>query len=149
MAILILCDQPDELDAMLQLAGDAGFDAVNGFKHPAAALDWCETHVPDLVLVDFLMRASDGLEVIRRLRAMPALGGVPLVLMLPHGFEAVSAAAIAQGASDFLAKPVDPSEFVSRARNLLELRRLRALSGPGAERWHTGATQRMNVVHVH
>ena len=150
MSILILCDQPDELDAMLQLAEDAGFEAVDGFKHPAAALDWCESHVPDLVLVDFLMRASDGLEVIRRLRAMRALRGVPLVLMLPHGFEAVSAAAITQGASDFLAKPVDPTEFVSRARNLLELRRLRAAARPSEEeRWHAGTTQRLNVVHVH
>jgi DNA-binding response OmpR family regulator len=96
-----------------------------GFEHPAAALDWCEKHTPSLVLVDFLLHTSNGIEVIRELRAMPALKTVPLVLMLPHGFETVSAEAWRQGASDFLAKPVDPTEFCARTRNLMALSSLR------------------------
>lgn len=137
MSILIICDQRDELDTLGVLAGAGGFEAVECIGHPAAALDWCETRVPDLVVVDFLMRASNGIEVIRQLRAMPALAGVPLILMLPHGFETVSAEAFRQGATDFLAKPLDPTEFVARLRNLLALRAVRQDPALPAARWNT------------
>lgn len=134
MSLLIICDQRDELDQMGALAAAAGFEGVSLIDHPAAALDWCETHAPDVVLIDFLMRASNGIEVIRRLRAIPGMATVPLVLMLPHGFETVSAEAYRQGATDFLAKPLDPTEFMARINNLLALRaaRLEQTSAPHA-----------------
>lgn len=140
MSIAIISDNADELEELIALATRGGFEGVNGFAHPAIALDWCMENIPDLVLVDFLMRASDGLEVIRHLRATPGLAEVPLVLMLPHGFQSVSAAAIHNGATDFLAKPVDPAEFFARTRNLLELRaaRMRAdVSDEAIGRWST------------
>lgn len=149
MSMLVICDQPAELEAMLQLAAAAGLHDVIGFGHPASALDWCESNVPDLVMVDFLMRASDGLEVIRRMRANPALAGVPLVLMLPHGFESVSAAAWQQGATDFLAKPVDPTEFVARARNLRALRQARLAYDQSLEDWRAVPARLVTPAHVH
>lgn len=149
MSMLVICDQPVELEAMLQVACAAGLRDVIGFGHPAGALDWCESNVPDLVMVDFLMRASDGLEVIRRMRANPALAGIPLVLMLPHGFESVSAAAWQQGATDFLAKPVDPTEFVARARNLLSLRHARLASDQALQDWQATAVRVAPPAHVH
>ena len=149
MSMLVICDHPAELDAMLQLAASAGLRDVIGFGHPASALDWCENNVPDLVMVDFLMRASDGLEVIRRMRANPALAGVPLVLMLPHGFEPVTAAAWQQGATDFLAKPVDPTEFVARARNLRALRQARVAGDQSLEDWRAAPVRPLAPTHVH
>ena len=149
MSMLVICDQPAELEAMLHLAAASGLRDVIGFGHPASALDWCEQNVPDLVMVDFLMRASDGLEVIRRMRANPALAGVPLVLMLPHGFESESAAAWQQGATDFLAKPVDPTEFVARARNLLALRQARLAVNPDLQDWRAVPDRLERTAHVH
>ncbi|MBL8384916.1 MAG: response regulator [Burkholderiales bacterium] len=126
MAIAIINDDADELADMTRLAAAIGIEEVHSFAHPACALDWCETNTPDLVYVDFLMRASDGLEVIRHLRAVPTLADVPLVLMLPRDLHSVSASAIQNGATDFLAKPIDPAEFQARTRNLLALRAARA-----------------------
>jgi PleD family two-component response regulator len=121
MSILILCDRAPELETLLELAAAAAPGPVRGFAHPGAALDWCDQHVPSLVVVDFLLHACNGIEVIRALRAKPALADTPLLLMLPHGLQTVTAAARKQGASDFLATPVDPTEFDSRVRNLLAL----------------------------
>ena len=130
MTTIIICDSAAELAIFTSLASGAGIDDVIGFEHPASALDWCADNTPDLVYVDFLMRATDGLEVIHRLRSIQAMREVPIVLMLPHGFESVSARAWRYGASDFLAKPADPTEFLARSRNLLALRAARkALSG--------------------
>lgn len=122
MTTIIICDNAAELAIFTDLACGAGIEDVMGFEHPANALDWCTDNVPDLVYVDFLMRATDGMEVIHRLRSMPAMRDVPIVLMLPHGFESVSARAWRYGATDFLAKPADPTEFLARSRNLLALR---------------------------
>ena len=132
MSILILCDRAPELEHLLALAAGIAPGPVRGFAHPGAALDWCDLHVPSLVVVDFLLHACDGIEVIRALRAKPALAEVPLVLMLPHGLQTVTAAARKQGASDFLATPVDPTEFDSRVRNLLALAALRLPTGANA-----------------
>lgn len=124
MQILIVSDSPEQVGALRALALDAGLKQVEGFTHPAAALDWCADNEPDLVLVDLMMRACDGLEFLRRFRAMPHLGDVPFVLMLPPlaGLGAVRAMAWKLGTTDFLSLPVDHTEFVVRLRNLLLLR---------------------------
>jgi DNA-binding response OmpR family regulator len=125
MTTIIICDSAAELATYTHLACDAGLDDVIGFDHPASALDWCADNIPDLVFVDYLMRATDGLEVIHRLRAMNAMREIPIVLMLPHGFESVTARGWRYGATDFLSKPADPIEFLARSRNLLALRAAR------------------------
>ncbi|MBL8376944.1 MAG: response regulator [Burkholderiales bacterium] len=133
MSILIVCDRSTELATLIAMTGAAvPDDPVRGFSHPASALDWCENHTPDLVLVDMLMRATNGIELIRRLRALPHMAGVPLVLLLPRGFEQVAASALRHGASDFLATPAVQAELAARVGNLLALRVAQLASGaPG------------------
>jgi putative two-component system response regulator len=122
MQIVIVSDHPDQVGSLQGLAADAGIDSIEGFTHPAAALDWCADHEPDLVLVDYMMRACDGLEFLRRFRAMPHLAEVPIVLMLAPGLGSIRAAAWQAGVTDFLDTPVDATEFAARSRNLLLLR---------------------------
>lgn len=133
MSILIVCDRSTELATLIAMTGAAvPDDLVRGFSHPATALDWCEHHTPDLVLVDMLMRATNGIELIRRLRALPHMAGVPLVLLLPRGFEQVAASAMRHGATDFLATPAVQAELAARVGNLLALRTAQlAVGGPG------------------
>lgn len=130
MSILIVCDRSTELATLIAMTGAAvPEDEVSGFSHPAAALDWCENRTPDLVLVDMLMRATNGVELIRRLRALPHMAGVPLVLMLPRGFEQVAASALRHGATDFLATPAVQAELSARIGNLLALRNAQLAAG--------------------
>jgi DNA-binding response OmpR family regulator len=150
MTTIIICDNAAELAIFTDLASSAGIEDVMGFEHPASALDWCTDNVPDLVYVDFLMRATDGMEVIHRLRSMPAMRDVPIVLMLPHGFESVSARAWRYGATDFLAKPADPTEFLARSRNLLALRAaLKSTQGTPPTPTVRGPEFALPGVHVH
>lgn len=135
MQIVIVSDSPEQVGSLCALALDAGLKQVQGFNHPAAALDWCADHHPDLVLVDHMMRACDGLEFLRRFRAHGHLAGVPFVLMLPPvaGLGSVRALAWKLGVTDFLSTPVCNTEFIARVRNLLLLREaLRARAHAGA-----------------
>ena len=132
MPVIIVCDQPAELTRLQHLSGEAGLPRALCFDHPAAALDWCDVHTPDLLLVDHLMRATDGLEFTRRVRARPRLREIPLILMLPHAFTPICGEALALGVTDTLRKPFDPAEFRSRTTNLLALHRARHALEPAA-----------------
>jgi len=129
MQILIVSDHFEQVASLQALAEGGGANAA-GFTHPAAALDWCAGHEPDLVLVDYMMRACDGLEFLRRFRTLPHLAEVPVVLMLAPCLGSIRAAAWKMGATDFLDTPVDPTEFAARTRTLLLLR---SLSRAGSE----------------
>ena len=92
------------------------------FLDPVQALAELESSRFDLVLVDYMMPELDGLAFIRRLRALPGYGDVPVVMVTTSGERQVRYEALEAGATDFLTKPVDAAELRPRLRNLLKLR---------------------------
>ena len=133
MQIIIVSDNPMEITWLQQTIGQCRLATVLGFEHPAAALDWCEKNDPDLVLVAHLMRATDGIEFIRRFRALPHGQDIPLVLMHQPDAIFVRGHALRAGATDFLTQPIDFPELVARLVNLLALRHARLELG--GQRW--------------
>jgi response regulator RpfG family c-di-GMP phosphodiesterase len=97
------------------------------FAVSAEALDWCEQHGADVVVVDYMMPAPDGLEFIRRFRKCPALTDVPVVMVTANDIKEIRYAALEAGATDFLTKPVDKNEFIARIGNMATLRRSQRL----------------------
>src|SRR5918912_1966256 len=96
---------------------------VEGFARPVDAVVWATKNVSDLVLVDYMMPEMDGIEFVKRLRALPGYRDVPIVMVTVHDDRKVRYAALDAGITDFLTKPVDPRECQARCRNLLQLRR--------------------------
>jgi two-component system, response regulator RpfG len=96
---------------------------VEGFARPIDAVVWATRHVADLVLVDYMMPDMDGIEFVRRLRALPGYEHVPIVMVTVHDDRKVRYSALDAGITDFLAKPIDARECLARCRNLLTLRR--------------------------
>jgi two-component system response regulator RpfG len=96
---------------------------VEGFARPVDAVLWATRHIADLVLVDYLMPDMDGIEFVKRLRALPGYEHVPIVMVTVHDDRKVRYAALDAGITDFLTKPVDARECLARCRNLLMLRR--------------------------
>ena len=91
------------------------------FLESVEGLAWCSQHIPDLVIVDFMMPKMDGLEFIRRLRAVPGLEELPVLMITANDDKGVRYEALQIGATDFLTKPVDHIEFSARVRNMLAL----------------------------
>lgn len=129
MQILIVSGNPVETAWLENTIGQCRLATVVSFDHPAAALDWCAGNDPDLVLVAHLMRATDGIEFIRRYRTLPRGQDVPLVLMHQPEAGFVRGDALRAGATDFLSQPVDFPELVARLVNLLALRHARLALG--------------------
>jgi two-component system phosphate regulon response regulator PhoB len=83
---------------------------------------------PDLVLLDWMIEGTSGIEVCRRLRRLPETGQVPIIMLTARGEETDRIRGFETGADDYVTKPFSPRELLARIAAVL--RRTRpALSG--------------------
>ena len=123
MKIAIVDDTPLNLTLMQALVGKLPDCDPLPFADPTEGLAWCQQNEPDLVIVDYMMPGLDGVEFIRRLRAMPERADVPILMVTADHERQTRYNALQSGATDFLNKPVDRNEFQPRVHNMLALRR--------------------------
>ncbi len=90
-----------------------GFSCDSEFKAAVAR------RVPDAVLLDIMLPDTDGLEIMRRLRATPETATVPIMMLTAKDTELDKVVALDGGADDYLAKPFSLMELTSRCRALL------------------------------
>src|ERR1700690_718575 len=122
--IVILDDRETNRKIFSKLAASIERGAsVRSFGDPPELLAWLEHNTPDLILPDFKMPSMDGAEFIRRFRAQPNSGEIPVIVITVYEEREFRLRALEAGATDFLNSPVDHQEFVTRARNLLKLRK--------------------------
>ncbi|MDY7537069.1 response regulator [Undibacterium sp. RTI2.1] len=122
MKVLIVDDNATNLVLLSALAKAAAEVDVLTFEHPLKAIEWCQTNSPDLVLVDFMMPDMNGHQFIAQFRTLKNCADVPIVMVTTENEKNVRKEALSLGATEFLSKPVDPSEFRLRVKNLLALR---------------------------
>jgi DNA-binding response OmpR family regulator len=78
---------------------------------------------PDLVVLDLMLPDIDGLEVCRRVRAMPGeTGKVPVLMLTAKGDPMDRVIGLELGADDYLPKPFEPRELLARIRAILRRR---------------------------
>lgn len=94
--------------------------AVDGFE----ALSICQTDQVDLILLDIMMPGMDGFEVCERLKADPHTAHIPVVMVTALDQPADRVRGLRAGADDFLTKPVNDLQLVSRVKSLLRLKAL-------------------------
>lgn len=123
MRVIIVDDNRTNLRLFQGLVSQLGDCEAVAFENPVEALTWCEDNGGDLLLVDYMMPEVNGLEFISRVRGMKGLGDVPIVMVTTTDLKEIRYKALQHGATDFLNKPVDATEFMARMTNLLALRR--------------------------
>ena len=86
-------------------------------------LDLLQQHAPDLVILDLMLPDIDGLEVCRRIRAMPGpLSKVAVLMLTAKGDPMDRIVGLELGADDYLPKPFEPRELLARIRAVLRRR---------------------------
>ncbi|SRR5260370_1768999 len=92
------------------------------YTDPIEALARCNESAPDLVLLDYHMPQMNGVDFLKSFRASERLKDIPVVMITGEEKKEALYEALEAGANDFLRKPVDDIELITRVHNLLELR---------------------------
>src|SRR5574340_417024 len=119
--ILIVDDEERNLkllDVILSNYGYASETAKNGIE----ALEKTQSYKPDLILLDIMMPEMDGYETCRRLRENPETQHIPIVMITALADQDSKIRGLEAGANDFLTKPVDKTEVIIKAKNLLRIK---------------------------
>lgn len=117
--ILLVDDEPINIKVARKYLTAAGYTDFCSTCNAAEVLPMIIRSEPDLVLLDIVMPNFNGLELLEAIRADRQLAHIPIVMLTALEDRDTKCRALALGATDFLAKPVDPSELVSRVRNVL------------------------------
>lgn len=84
---------------------------------------------PDLILMDWMLPGTSGLELTRQLRRAPATADLPIIMLTARGEEMDRVKGLELGVDDYVAKPFSVRELVARIKAVL--RRTRADAGTG------------------
>lgn len=119
--ILVVDDEPDAVELVAFNLKGAGFDVITA-EDGEEALQKARNFAPDLVVLDVMLPAVDGLEVCKILRRDPATSGLPIVMLTAKAGEIDRVLGLELGADDYVTKPFSPRELVLRIKNLLSRR---------------------------
>ncbi|HEY9900802.1 MAG TPA: hybrid sensor histidine kinase/response regulator [Pantanalinema sp.] len=121
--VLVVDDEADNRGLLRQLLRRAGH-RVSEARDGQEALAMIERDPPDLMLLDLMMPAMDGFEVLKRLATRHG-GFLPVVVVTANTEREARLRALQLGAQEFLTKPIDRGEVTVRVRTLLELKAAR------------------------
>lgn len=122
--VLVVDDQPENLDLIEEVLAEEGF-VVATAPDGLAALRAVEEGQPDCVLLDVMMPGMDGFSVCRALKSNRGTARIPVAMLTALSEVTDKILGLNVGADDFLNKPIDPWELVSRVRALTRIGRYR------------------------
>lgn len=123
--LLLIDDEQSSLKLMEAILKQAGFSKITTTTDPRQVASLYQEVKPDLIAMDMRMPQMDGCEVMRQLAGViPADEYLPILIITGELDASTKHKALAEGAKDFLNKPVDGTEMVLRIKNQLVTRKL-------------------------
>ncbi|MDP4119031.1 MAG: response regulator transcription factor [Bacillota bacterium] len=123
-------DDGDILELIEYTLRSADFN-VKGFECASDFFDALRHSVPSLVLLDVMLPDVDGFEILRKMRHNPSTSKVPVIMLTAKSGQMDKIKGLDLGADDYITKPFDILELISRVKALL--RRSDISEQPAAE----------------
>ena len=112
--IMIADDDPGIVDAIEMLLEFEGYQ-VSSTVDGSTVLDM-KTELPDLLLLDIWMSGEDGRDICKKLKQIEATKNIPVIMV--SASKDIKESAMAAGADDFLSKPFEMNDLLSKIRSL-------------------------------
>src|SRR5271170_1182380 len=122
--ILVVDDQPANIQIVGAVLGKLGHEIIPA-SDGATALKRVALRMPDLILLDLLMPGMNGCEVCLQLKLNPEWKDIPVIFLSAADDKDLIVRALNAGGIDYITKPFNHSELVSRVRTQLALKHAR------------------------
>jgi DNA-binding response OmpR family regulator len=116
--VLVVEDDPDQLEVIRSTLKAAGF-AIGTAANGIDALLKTRSVAPDLIVLDLMLPGLNGLDICESLRQDPSTASVPIIMLTGLHGQFGRFAGLEAGASEFLFKPFNPQELVSKVEELI------------------------------
>lgn len=117
--VAMVDDEPLVIELTQAFLEEAGYKRFVSTSNPVTAIAMMQQECPDVLLLDINMPQVSGFDVLASMRNDPILKHLPAIVLTSAEDSETKLKALDLGASDFLRKPVDPSELALRMRNTL------------------------------
>lgn len=121
--ILVVDDIPANVKLLEARLMAEYFDVLTA-SNGRDALDICDRTQVDVILLDIMMPEMDGFEVCERLKSNPRTAHIPVVMVTALDQPSDRVRGLKAGADDFLTKPVNDLQLISRVKSLVRLKTL-------------------------
>jgi two-component system cell cycle response regulator len=122
--ILVVDDNEQNLELIQAYLEDLGCP-VRTARDGIEALASVDEHQPDVILLDVMMPRMSGFQACSRIKASPKTRDIPVIMVTALNEVGDVERAVECGADDFLTKPVNKIELLTRVRSLIRVRRLK------------------------
>jgi two-component system, OmpR family, phosphate regulon response regulator PhoB len=119
--ILLVEDEPAIQELLAFNVAQCGFRAIQAYDVPNALAE-INRALPDLILLDWMLPGTSGVELARRLRADQRTRDVPIIMLTARTDERDKILGLESGADDYITKPFSPRELMARIRAVLRRR---------------------------
>lgn len=121
--IMIIDDEQLVIRVVKRFLAAEGYHNFVTINDPRETFKLLKSEKPDVVLMDIMMPHLTGLDLLRYRQRTPEFQHIPFIILSATSENQVKRDALRLGATDFLAKPVDPSDLTVRVKNALMVKR--------------------------
>lgn len=116
---ILIVDDETSIRGMLRMALETNGFSVDEANNAKNAQDRIQQQMPDLLLLDWMMPGTSGVELVRRLRKEDKTRQLPIIMLTAKDGDDHSIQALDTGADDFVTKPFSPKALVARVKAML------------------------------